>query len=128
MRHLALLAPAILLGCSKPRSVAVGPQVRAPVTGSPLPINGGTVAFDATATPAQEKELAREIARGHEGLVRYLALPAGRSVQSAVLWVTGAHYDVFGWESAKYGNPEAAAAIRGALHPPTAAGPPAAAK
>ena len=73
------------------------------------------------ATPAQEKELAREIARGHEGLVRYLALPAGRSVQSAVLWVTGAHYDVFGWESAKYGNPEAAAVIRGALHPPAAA-------
>jgi hypothetical protein len=69
------------------------------------------------ATPAQEKELAKEIARGHEGLLRYLALPAGRSVQSAVLWVTGPHYDVFGWENPTYGNAGAAAAIRAALHP-----------
>ena len=68
------------------------------------------------ATPAQERELAREIARGHEGFLRYLSLPEGRMVKSAVLWVTGPHYDVFGWENAKYGNPEAAAAIKGALH------------
>ena len=68
------------------------------------------------ATPAEEKELAREIARGHEGFLRYLALPEGRTVRSAVLWVTGPHYDIFGWENAKYGNPEAAAAIKGALH------------
>jgi hypothetical protein len=72
------------------------------------------------ATPAEEKELAKEIARGHEGLLRYLALPAGRSVKSAVLWVTGPHYDVFGWESPKYGNAEAAEAIRAALRPPAA--------
>jgi hypothetical protein len=64
------------------------------------------------ATPAQEKELAREIARGHEGLLRYLALMDGRSAQSAVLWVTGPHYDLFGWENAKWAIPEAAAVIK----------------
>jgi hypothetical protein len=68
------------------------------------------------ATAEQEKQLAREIARGHEGLLRYLATPEGRTVKSAVLWVLGQHYDVFGWENPKYGNPEAAAAIKGALH------------
>ena len=41
------------------------------------------------ATPEQEKALAREIARGHEGLMRYLARPDGRTAGSAVLWVTG---------------------------------------
>jgi len=78
------------------------------------------------ATAAQEKQLAREIARGHEGLLRYLALPEGRTVKSAVLWVLGQHYDVFGWENPKYGNPEAAAAIKGALQaaaPPPPAAP-----
>ena len=54
-------------------------------------------------------------------LLRYLALPEGRTVKSAVLWVLGQHYDVFGWENPKYANPEAAAAIKGALH---AAAPP----
>ena len=73
------------------------------------------------ATAEQEKQLAREIARGHEGLLRYLALPEGRTVKSAVLWVLGQHYDIFGWENPKYGNPEAAAAIKGALN---AAAPP----
>jgi hypothetical protein len=67
------------------------------------------------ATPAQEKELAREIARGHEGLVRYLALTEGRTVESAILWVTGAHYDIFGWESPKYANADAVAALKPGL-------------
>lgn len=67
------------------------------------------------ATPAQEKELAQQIARGQEGLLRYLALPDGRTVQSAVLWVTGPHYDIFGWGNQKYAIPEAAAAIRAGL-------------
>ncbi len=67
------------------------------------------------ATPAQEKELAREIARGHEGLVRYLALTEGRTVESAILWVTGAHYDIYGWENPKYANPDATAALKTAL-------------
>jgi len=68
------------------------------------------------ATAEQEKQLSREIARGHEGLLRYLALPEGRTAKSAVLWVLGQHYDIFGWEKAAYGNAEAAAAIKGALH------------
>jgi hypothetical protein len=67
------------------------------------------------ATPAQEKELAREITRGHEGLVRYLARTDGRTAESAILWVTGPHYDIFGWGNAKYANPEAAAALKPAL-------------
>jgi hypothetical protein len=67
------------------------------------------------ATPAQEKELALEIARGHEGLLRYLARSDGHTAQSAILWVTGAHYDIFGWERPQYANPEAIAAIKAAL-------------
>lgn len=70
------------------------------------------------ATPAQEAALAKEIARGHEGLVRYLALTEGRTVETAILWVTGAHYDIFGWESPKYANPEAIAALKPALRRP----------
>jgi hypothetical protein len=67
------------------------------------------------ATPTQEQELAKQIARGHEGLLRYLALSEGRTAQSAVLWVTGPHYDIFGWGNQKYAIPEAAAAIRAGL-------------
>jgi hypothetical protein len=67
------------------------------------------------ATPAQEEDLARQITRGHEGLVRYLALTEGRTAGSAVLWVTGWHYDVFGWMSPKYAIPGAAAAIEAGL-------------
>ena len=67
------------------------------------------------ATPAQEQELARQIARGHEGLLRYLALTEGRTARSAVLWVTGRHYDIFGWEDAGFAVPEAAAVIRAGL-------------
>jgi hypothetical protein len=69
------------------------------------------------ATPAQEQDLARQIARGHEGLVRYLALREGRTAGSAVLWVTGWHYDIFGWMSPKYAIPGAAAAIEAGLAP-----------
>jgi hypothetical protein len=67
------------------------------------------------ATPTEEQELARQITRGHEGLVRYLALTEGRTVGSAVLWVTGWHYDIFGWISPKYAIPGAAAAIEAGL-------------
>jgi hypothetical protein len=67
------------------------------------------------ATPAQERQLALEIARGHEGLLRYLARSDGRTAQSAILWITGAHYDIFGWERPQYANPEAVAAIKAAL-------------
>ncbi len=67
------------------------------------------------ATPAQEKALAHEIALGHAGLLAYLARPDGRTVGGAILWVTGRHYDIFGWENPSYAIPEATAAIKAAL-------------
>jgi hypothetical protein len=67
------------------------------------------------AAPEQERRLAEEITRGHEGLLRYLSRGNGRTARSAVLWVTGTHYDVFGWGSPKYATPAAAAAIRAGL-------------
>ena len=67
------------------------------------------------ATPAEEKELAHEIALGQAGLLAYLARSDGRTAQSAVLWLTGHHYDIFGWEKPSYANPEAVAAIKAAL-------------
>jgi hypothetical protein len=67
------------------------------------------------ATPAQEQDLSRQIARGHEGLIRYLALGEGRTARSAVLWVTGWHYDIFGWMSPRYAIPAAAAAVEAGL-------------
>ncbi len=71
--------------------------------------------YEGRATPEQEATLAREITRGHEGFLRYLSLERGRTARSAVLWVTGTHYDVFGWGNPSYGVPAAAAAIRAAL-------------
>lgn len=73
--------------------------------------------WSGAATDAEEQELARQVARGHEGLVRYLALGEGRTARSAVLWVTGWHYDIFGWMSPKYAIPAAAAAIEAGLAP-----------
>jgi hypothetical protein len=67
------------------------------------------------ATPDEERGLRAQIARGHEGLVRYLALTEGRTARSAVLWVTGAHYDIFGWMSPAYAIPAAATAIEAGL-------------
>jgi hypothetical protein len=79
--------------------------------------------WDGAASPAEEQQLAREIARGHEGLLRYLAVAEGRTARSAILWVTGQHYDVFGWERVAYANRDAGAAIKAALHAKVA-GPP----
>jgi hypothetical protein len=63
-------------------------------------------------TPEEERKRAEEVARGHEGLVRYLSGVEGRTVHSAVLWVTGTHFDIFGWRNPAWANPAAAAAIR----------------
>jgi hypothetical protein len=68
-------------------------------------------------TPEQEQRRAQEIARGHEGLVRYLAQDEGRLARSAVLWVTGTHYDIFGWRNPAWAIPAASAAIEGYLKP-----------
>jgi hypothetical protein len=71
--------------------------------------------WSGAATADEERALAAQIARGHEGLVRYLALGENRTAHSAVLWVTGAHYDIFGWMSPTYAVPAAAAAIEAGL-------------
>jgi hypothetical protein len=63
-------------------------------------------------TPEQERQRAGEIARGHEGLVRYLSQAEGRTARSAVLWVTGTHFDIFGWRNPAWAIPAASAAIR----------------
>jgi hypothetical protein len=73
--------------------------------------------WDGAATPDEEQELAREITRGHEGLLRYLSHGDGRTAKSAILWVTGPHYDVFGWDNPKYAIPAAAAAIKAGSRP-----------
>ncbi|HEY0714555.1 MAG TPA: hypothetical protein VGF45_17855, partial [Polyangia bacterium] len=68
-------------------------------------------------TAEQERQLAAEVARGHEGLVRYLSEDKGRTAETAVLWVTGPQYDIFGWRNPAYGIPAAADAIRAGLAP-----------
>lgn len=71
--------------------------------------------WDGNLSPEQERTLDVEIARGHEGLARYLSLETGRRALSATLWVTGRHYDVFGWDDPKYAIPAAADADRAYL-------------
>jgi hypothetical protein len=67
------------------------------------------------ASPEEEKALDAEIARGYEGLARYLSLPSPTRAFSATLWVTGKHYDVFGWQNSSYAVPAAADAARAYL-------------
>ena len=64
-----------------------------------------------SARPSRSAPRAREVARGHEGLVRYLSQPQGRTARSAVLWVTGTHFDIFGWRNPAWAIPAASAAI-----------------
>ena len=59
-------------------------------------------------TKEQELALAQEIARGHEGLMRFMARKDGRKALSAVLWTVGPHYDVFGWGDETLAIPAAA--------------------
>jgi hypothetical protein len=67
------------------------------------------------ASPEEEKALDAEIARGYEGLARYLSLPSPTRAFSATLWVTGKHYDVFGWQNSSYAVPAAADVARAYL-------------
>lgn len=67
------------------------------------------------ASPDEEKALDAEIARGYEGLARYLSLESPTRAFSATLWVTGRHYDVFGWQNSSYAVPAAADAARAYL-------------
>ena len=50
-------------------------------------------------------------------VLRYLSMSEvqGRTVNSAVLWVSGLYYDVFGWGSPSYAVPEAAEVLRQGL-------------
>jgi hypothetical protein len=71
--------------------------------------------YGGATTPEQDRVVAAEVTRGHEGLLRYLALAQGRTARSAVLWVTGSYYDVFGWGNARYGVPAAAKVLQAGL-------------
>jgi hypothetical protein len=66
-------------------------------------------------TAAEEAALAEQITRGHEGLVRYLSRADGRGARSAVLWVTGPHYELLGWGNPAWAIPGARAAIEAGL-------------
>lgn len=67
------------------------------------------------ATPEEEARLALEIARGHEGLARYLSRTRGRTALTGVLWTLGKRYDVFGWGDPAFAIPAAAEASRAYL-------------
>jgi hypothetical protein len=56
-------------------------------------------------------------------LVAYLRRDGGRTVSTAVLWVTGRHFDIFGWMDPANAIPGAAAAISGYLMRPPSGGP-----
>jgi hypothetical protein len=60
-----------------------------------------------------------EATRGFEGLVKHLRGPADKRVaKSAVLWVGGGCFDIFGWRNSKYRIPIAAETIRAYLSSP----------
>jgi hypothetical protein len=67
------------------------------------------------ASPTEEAALDAEIARGYEGLARYLSLASPTRAFSATLWVTGKHYDVFGWQNSSFAVPAAADAAKAYL-------------
>ncbi|HVC09097.1 MAG TPA: hypothetical protein VNH15_04065 [Elusimicrobiota bacterium] len=67
--------------------------------------------WSGAATPAQKKEVEREIALGLRGLADYLAMPSGRTARYAVLWVTGPYYDIFGWMDPNYADLAAQKAV-----------------
>lgn len=53
----------------------------------------------------EQRELRRAVIRGHAGLLAYLD-ESETTVHSAVLWVTGGTYDVFGWMKDAWEIPE----------------------
>jgi hypothetical protein len=56
--------------------------------------------------PEDAEALAEEVARGHEGLARYLA-DADNRIATATLWVSGPGYDIFGWLEEAWANDRA---------------------
>ena len=82
--------------------------------------------WEGAATAEETAALHREIALGHRGLLAYLREEKGRTARSAVLWLTGRYYDIFGWMNKDDAVPEAAGAVTAALAADRAlAGPPA---
>ena len=66
--------------------------------------------WDGASTPAQEAVLSAHIARGYEGVVAYLQTnETERGAESATLWITGPHFDVWGWEQPAFANKAAQA-------------------
>ena len=53
--------------------------------------------WDGHVTKEEAQRLRREVVIGYKGLTRYLGAKTGRKAESAVLWVLGRHYDIFGW-------------------------------
>lgn len=66
-------------------------------------------------SPDFEAKLSTEIALGMAGMALYLSREQGRTVQSAVLWTIGPHYDIFGLGDPAYAQPAAQAAVRAYL-------------
>ena len=62
-------------------------------------------------TPEQEARAGRDRPRPR-GPGALPVAAEGRTARSAVLWVTGTHYDIFGWRNPACAVPAAAAAIR----------------
>ena len=70
--------------------------------------------WDGNPTGAARTRLHQEIEQGFRGLVAYLERP-DRRARSAVLWVTGRHFDIFGWVEPSFAIPKAAAVVSAAL-------------
>lgn len=73
--------------------------------------------WEGRVSKAHEESLPEQIAVGHRGLIRYLAMSReeGRWAEDAALWVVGPNFDIFGWGKPSYGVPAAAAAVSEAL-------------
>ena len=71
--------------------------------------------WEGAATAEETAALHQEIALGHRGLLAYLRGEKGRTARSAVLWLTGRYYDIFGWMNKDDAVPEAADAVTAGL-------------
>jgi hypothetical protein len=72
-------------------------------------------AWSEPGTAEFEAKLSTEIALGMAGMALYLGRDQGRTVQSAVLWTIGPHYDIFGLGDPRYAQPAAQAEVRAYL-------------
>lgn len=68
--------------------------------------------YEGQGTAVEEANWKLQVAAGHAGLATYLAGASGRNARSAILWVTGPRYDIFGWKDAAARNAEAVKAYQ----------------